>query len=195
MRIQSAAYFLDFSDSRNLAFRATRTPVFGTLFFNNFVMRNSAEPMDPNPTFTAACRGGLVAAFLRCRLPSICRGMREVGAAGCRSRRQGTTAGYGRNAPAARRQERNQTCRPTRRLTGPLAIRRCHSFVCIGPTKARRVSCEPERATRILTRLARLNHSSTMSAHHPTGATAGGTFPCGPIVAGSVFSGRLLSVL
>jgi hypothetical protein len=40
MRMQSAAYFLNFSDSRNLASSvpAKATPIFGTLFFNNFVM-------------------------------------------------------------------------------------------------------------------------------------------------------------
>jgi hypothetical protein len=119
MRIQSAAYFLNFSESRNLASSvpATRTPVFGTLFFNNIVMRNDTEPMDPDPTFTAACRGGLVAVFFRCRLPSVCRGMREIGATGCRSRRQGTAPGYGRDIPGARRQERCQARTATRRLT------------------------------------------------------------------------------
>src|SRR5262245_46957822 len=65
MRIQSAAYFLNFSESRNLASSAParRTPVFGTLFFNNFVMRKDAEPMDPCLTFTTACREGWLPYF------------------------------------------------------------------------------------------------------------------------------------
>ena len=60
MRIQSAAYFLNFSDSCNLASSvpAEATPIFGTLFFNNFVMGNCGEPLDPDATFTSACRGG-----------------------------------------------------------------------------------------------------------------------------------------
>lgn len=73
--------------------------------------------MDPEATSTAACRGGLVAFFFRCRLPSICRGMREVGATSRRTRRQGPAPGHGRNVPRARRQERSQAPGPTRRLT------------------------------------------------------------------------------
>ena len=73
--------------------------------------------MDPDATSTAACRGGLVAVFFRCRLPSICRGMREVGATSRRLRRQGTAPGHGRNVPRTRRQERSQASGPTRRLT------------------------------------------------------------------------------
>ncbi len=47
--------------------RNEATPVFGTLFSNNVVMRNCGEQMDPGPTFTAACRGGF---GCRCFLPS-----------------------------------------------------------------------------------------------------------------------------
>ena len=97
--------------------RSEATPVFGTLFSNNFVMQDCGEPLDPHPTFTAACRGGLVAVFFRRRLPSICRGMREVGATSRRPRRQGTSPGHGRNVSRAGRQERCQALRPTRELT------------------------------------------------------------------------------
>jgi len=119
IRMQSAAYFLNFSDSRNPASSvpAKETPVFGTLFANNFVKQICAEPMDPALTFTAACRGGLVAVFFRRRLSSICRGMREIGATSRRSGRQGTAVGHGRDLPGARRQKRRQVFRLTRRLT------------------------------------------------------------------------------
>src|SRR5215510_9117847 len=65
MRIQSAAYVLNFSESRNLASSvpATRTPVFGALFLNNIVMRKDAEPMDPHLTFTTAWREGWLPFF------------------------------------------------------------------------------------------------------------------------------------
>jgi len=113
------------------------TPVFGTLFSNNFVMQGCVEPMDPDTTFTAACRGGLVAVFFRRRLPSICRGMREVGATSRRPRRQGTSPGHGRNVSRAGRQERCQALRPTRELTDH---RRGYSCACMEPTRAPRVS-------------------------------------------------------
>lgn len=115
------------------------TPIFGTLFFNNFVMRNCGEPLDPDAAFTSARRGGFVAVFFRRRLPSICRGMREVGATGRRPRRQGTAPGHGRNVSRTRRQNRCQALGPARRLTGHLPLRRCHSFACTEPAKAQRV--------------------------------------------------------
>lgn len=39
------------------------TPVFGTLFFHKIVMWILKEPMDHQPTFTAACREGWVSPF------------------------------------------------------------------------------------------------------------------------------------
>ena len=136
MRMQSAAYFLNFSDSRNLASSvpAKATPIFGTLFFNNFVMRNCGEPLDPDATFTSARRGGFVAVFFRRRLPAICRGMCEVGATGRRPRRQGTAPGHGRNVSRTRRQKRCQALGPARRLTGHLPLRRA----ILSPARNRR---------------------------------------------------------
>lgn len=101
------------------------TRVFGTLFSNNFVMQDCVEPLDPDATFTAASRGGLVAVFFRRRLPAICRGMREVGATGRRPRRQSTAPRYGRNVPRTRGQEQCEAHRPPRGLTDH---RRDHSF-------------------------------------------------------------------
>ena len=110
------------------------TPIFGTLFFNNFVMRNCGEPLDPDAAFTSARRGGFVAVFFRRRLPSICRGMCEVGATGRRPRRQGTAPGHGRNVSRTRRQKRCQALGPARRLTGHLPLRRA----ILSPARNRR---------------------------------------------------------
>ena len=102
--------------------RKRATPVFGTLFSNNFVMQGCGEPLDPEPTSTAASRGGLVAVFFRRRLSSICRGMREVGATGRRPRRQSTTPGHGRNVSRTRRQERHPAIQSSPGLTDPSAV-------------------------------------------------------------------------
>ena len=120
MRIQSAAYFLNFSDSRNLA--------------SSVPQRQRGEPLNPDATFTSARRGGFVAVFFRRRLPSICRGMCEVGATGRRPRRQGTAPGHGRNVSRTRRQNRCQALGPARRLTGHLPLRRA----ILSPARNRR---------------------------------------------------------
>ena len=114
MRIQSAAYFLNFSDSCNLA---SSVPAEGNAGFWNFVLQQFCDvklqgTIGPGATFTSACRGGLVAVFFRCRLPSICRGMREVSATSRRPRRQGTAPRHGGNVPRTRRQERYQAPGP-----------------------------------------------------------------------------------
>ena len=109
--------FFRLQQPRLLNPRKEATSIFGTLFSNNIVKEGGREPMDPDATSTAACRGALGAAIFRCRLSSIRRGMHKVGAAGRRSRRESAAARHGRNFPGTRRQERGQAIRPCRGLT------------------------------------------------------------------------------